>query len=359
MVTLTDLKEALGDIVGFGEGETGREALGAEQDSQSYWAHGKMVRDGLDAHFMAQNRYSDRYEKILPSSVWTADQPRLGPVDGAFICSASALVTQVASLKAYSYAKVHARTKIPSLPQPGQEIYIGFEGGVGMGVISFKAENVGGVMTLYAVANRDYDITAELPTDYATALHHYSVRVSRPLVTFSIDYSPVAYAVLADSLGTFGIDGPPYTLFSAGRVSPQSLYAFFEVQSVPEFTWPLNPYNTSINEDTPLPPQVFPLYQTGTENLLAGLTVNPNVTSHPVPIFGYDYKTFLFRADEAGDLNIQVLTQAGNWRTYHTEPVAADTLETFIMTGDAVLARVIFTPDAPPANITDAEVIIR
>ena len=108
-----------------------------------------------------------------------------------------------------------------------------------------------------------------------------------------------------------------------------------------------------------MPPRTFRLYSTGTNTLLAGLAVNPDVTSHPIPTFGYSSKTLMFRASGAGTLSIQVLTQANNWREYDTVPVTANTLISYIIEGDAVLARTVFTPTTPPATISDAEVIMR
>lgn len=121
----------------------------------------------------------------------------------------------------------------------------------------------------------------------------------------------------------------------------------------------MSPYYFRVNDGDPCPPRVYRLYQTGTNNLLAGLSVNPDVTSHPFPLFGYAEKTISFQADEAGTLAIQVLKQTDNWRTYDSVAVAVNTLLEYPISANEMLGRIIFTPTAPPANIVDAEVILR
>jgi len=91
---------------------------------------------------------------------------------------------------------------------------------------------------------------------------------------------------------------------------------------------------------------------------LAGLSVDPDVTSEPFPLFNYSRKTILFQADGAGTLDIDILTQTGNWRTYDSQSVSANTLLTYNFGGEAYTGKVKFTPDNPPATINDAEVVL-
>jgi len=89
----------------------------------------------------------------------------------------------------------------------------------------------------------------------------------------------------------------------------------------------------------------------------ATLTTGSRV-SLPLMLLGYSSKTFHFQSDQAGTLLIEVYTLTGNWRTYDSLSVVADTLLSYVMTGNAVLARITFTPTAYPATISDAEVVL-
>jgi len=107
-----------------------------------------------------------------------------------------------------------------------------------------------------------------------------------------------------------------------------------------------------------LEPQSLALYDTS-GNLLAGQTLDAgSITSQPLSVFGRRNKTIYFQADQAGTLDIEVLGLSGNWRTYESVAISADTLEPYPMTGDAVLCRVTFTPSAYPATIDEAEVVL-
>jgi hypothetical protein len=112
-------------------------------------------------------------------------------------------------------------------------------------------------------------------------------------------------------------------------------------------------------EGDPCPPLTLPLYREASGYWLAGTSISSgSVTSHPIPTYGYSNKTLYFQANKAGTLEIQVYTLSGNWRSYDSKSVSAGSLLWYKMEGDAVLARVIFTPSSYPCTIQEAEVVM-
>jgi len=118
------------------------------------------------------------------------------------------------------------------------------------------------------------------------------------------------------------------------------------------------------SEGVPCPPRNFRLYDAGADTLLTEGTYDTGTSykSHPVPIQGYDQKTLLFRADTdsvTDGLRIEVLTQEGNWRLYDAITASANSLESYVITGDFPLVRIGYEPSADGASITDAELTMR
>jgi hypothetical protein len=70
---------------------------------------------------------------------------------------------------------------------------------------------------------------------------------------------------------------------------------------------------------------------------------------------GYYKKSIYFMANQAGSLDIQILTQGGNWRTYDTVSMSANTLMKYRIEDEVILARIVFTPSTYPATILEAE----
>ena len=125
-------------------------------------------------------------------------------------------------------------------------------------------------------------------------------------------------------------------------------------------TVPISPNFYRWGEGEPNPPRAFRLYQADSESLMVGASIDTgSLTSHPVPIYGRRSKTFYFMADQAGTLDIEILTLSDNWRTYDSVSISANKLLVYPMTGDAVLARLTFTPSTYPSTIEEAEVVLR
>jgi len=273
------------------------------------------------------------------------------------------------SKKAYKYGVLAAAMKLPALDKEGQVFYFGFENdaNVGNGLAYFRYQRIGGVNTLWTGLGGNFHLSVQrvadalVPVDVETAYHDYCVVVRKGGAEFWIDESLVAVAQYSRWTGvTQAVDGPPYGVYGAVAGESPAMMAFVELNAAAgDVTVALNPEHFRVSEGQALPPRVFRLYDAGTTDLFAGLTIAAgSETSHPVPVFGYPGKTLRFQADQAGTLDIEVLMQTGNWRTYDSVTVSADKLLSYIMDGQAVLVRATFTPSTYPATISEAEVVL-
>lgn len=283
---------------------------------------------------------------------------------------------QARSRRSYMYPELIAYGTWPDIinqyPEIGS-VYLGFEhgGGVYYGSAFFQLGKTGSTLWMNArVAGKgDYgkylNILNLMPSDFQTKRHYYTVKINRCNVEFFVDGKLVAVIISSPFMSdlTVSEEHQPYAIGLTNGENPISMDTLLEValESSPSSDIVLDfpAYGFKISSGDPLPARIYRLYQWETENLLAGLTLTSgSVTSHPVPVFGYRDKTIFFQADQSGTVDIEVLTQTGNWRTYYSDTVSADELWWLKMTGDAVLARLTYTPTAYPATIVDAEVVL-
>ena len=278
-----------------------------------------------------------------------------------------------------TYPFVGAYTKLPDLSgfPNGTSVYFGFEhgGAAKTGTASFQLAKTGGLIKLYAIygsQNWVYaDVTSRLPTDYLTALHTYYVKLNRWGAEFFIDNKLVAVALdVPEASQGVNVTCPPYAVAITDAHELKRTHTLLEImfpypistniQPNPgSLTLPMSPNFFRWGSDEPNPPRSYRLYQANSTSLMAGASISTgSLSSHPVPIYGREGKTFYFRANQAGTLLIEVYTLSGNWQTYDSVSVSADTLLQYRMSGDAVLARVTFTPTAYPSTISEAEVVL-
>jgi len=363
-----------------------RAALREELDLHDLFSWNKILRVGLeagtaiDSYFDAKAWWEpvEGFEKsIRPSEVWK--QPRLQVLsDGELKCPAEYVGISITSKNAYSYPYMAVKTKLPSpdhLAYPEQEFSFGFRnhpmGGNGLAQFTYERLKTG-TLAFWAFSGGNWadafvgsDILNALPSDYATAYHDYAIIVTKPMVEFYIDGKLVAVNIniqrYAFGLGIFRVATyPPYAV-SCVKLPPATslLFSLELLGRQKELVVPLAPSLVSFGEGEPFPPRFYMLYVENTNTWFSGYTLDSgSVTSHPFPVFGYPNKTLFFQADQSGTLDIEVLTQTGNWRTYYSDTVSADELWWLKMTVDAVLARVTYTPTAYPATIAEAEVVL-
>jgi hypothetical protein len=264
----------------------------------------------------------------------------------------------IATKYAWKYPWGGVFAKLPKLPVAGDFWFFGFEPSPGgmFGLIGVRLTQ--NYFTLRCDGTTFWNAAPLLPTDYYTAYHTYAIKVNKPNAEFYIDNALIGVAIRA-GINFNPISGPPYIIFGSTMKGFDESTAFIEFWETDVEKYYLGPSNFRVMSGDPLPPRGYPLYLTETNTKLAGYSVSSgSVTSHPVPVFGYPGKTLYFMANQAGTLLIEVLTQSGNWRTYDSDTVSAGTLWWYKMTGDAVLARLTFTPTTYPCTISDAEAVL-
>jgi len=208
--------------------------------------------------------------------------------------------------------------------------------------------------------------TVSLPSDYLTAYHTYWVKINENQVWFGID-DRIRVFVL-NSKGTelkIADNSKPYTIYTSTFDMPATQHPLVEIMDTKkngklaevsiDMSWDFFRWC----EGKPRPPLTMPLYQENTDTVFSGINLDSgSLTSHPIPVFGYKDKTLYFMADQSGTINIELLSQSGNWRTYYSDTYSANDFWWLKMTVDAVLARLVYTPTIYPATISEGEVVM-
>jgi len=330
------------------------------------------VNDNLDSIFIGAKIGAGTYgvykdvNVVKASDYWTTNGLR---------CPSDASEIAVWTRRTFRYPKATVIAKLPQ-PDPGAFYYP-------IALFSTASSEWNGPIEMHVWGNDQYDIFAPpvwrtsvkgarviiqdlLPSDWNTAYHTYTVKVNKWGVELYID--GVLRAVLLASYKTtaYSITGKPYAI-GIGYLHLSSEYVFGirvgNTSSDPtqwqERILPISPHFVAVADGDPAPPRAYQLYVPDTDTPLAGQSISSgSITSHPVPIFGYSNKTLMFMADQAGTLSIQVLTLSGNWREYDSVSITANKLLAYKIDKEALLARVVYTPQTTPANILEGEVYL-
>jgi len=205
------------------------------------------------------------------------------------------------------------------------------------------------------------DISSFLPTDHQSSSYVYGIEVTDNAAWFYVQKKLVGVILhgLEQSTPSYGPD--PYWVAGSGVNLAKRMMHFIEWgnHSSVEKKWGITK-NLEVLQGQSMYGKSLPLYDYEASTLLTSGTYASGAShkSHPIPIHGYNNKTLLFRADTASvtdGLQIEVLTQEGNWRTYDTITTSANSLESYIVSGNFPLMRIGYEPSADGASITDAE----
>jgi len=326
--------------------------------------------DDLDRYFSHRitNASTNEKEQVDIDDYWKEDDFKLpGGYKDFTVISRAKLAYPVASF----------RSKIPDVAN--YSIDQGFEYGSGQEPYHIKFTTAFDDFTVQA-ANRNTSLSVKVdfarPADYDTAWHRYDYKLNQSTMEFYLDRvlrAVIVFGVGPREAGSTVVkqNTEPYSigLFPSGFHSRAPLtFRNFS----PEGPWTFTVGDPTGRGDgvvqyhpgSPYPPRTFNLYDDAASTLMTSGTYASGVShkSHPIPIHGYDGKTLLFRADTdsvTDGLQIEVYTQAGNWRVYDTVTASANSLESYIITGDFPLVRVGYEPSADGASITDAEVTMK
>jgi hypothetical protein len=351
---------------------TFRRALREELDVHSGIFDLKVLEHGVDAHFIAVEDVFGVERVVKASSVWG---------DAGFAFRRDVGTVAVFARNDFRYPQLTVYGRLPRLEIVGDETFqsfwVGFENGRagGNSLVAFRKMYDTATGLVFQAKWYDYfgwrfgksvdaSILPYLPADNETADHQYIVRFHRNMVAFEVDNSVVAFAIPCNRVGVVKSGVKPYSIFLVERI-PERLSPLIEWGSDRSRTATsdlyvyIDPSSFRVSEGVPVPNLQLPLYLEDSDARLAGYSVSSgSVVSHPFPVMGFAGKTFYFMASQGGVLEVQVYTLSGSWRTYDTISIPADTLYGYKMTGDAVLARAVFTPSAYPASILEAEVIL-
>jgi hypothetical protein len=359
--------------------ELAGEVLGEVLDLHTTFQWEYFLEHGLDAHFVARVAELDGTERIAGASDFWMQVDYMSPFEGTLILPKNKRGIAIYTRRAFVYPQVMARIKLPSLQLVGNEThmsyYLGIENGSAYynGIASFLLRTHATYTNRLLVVVGSLDGSVELnidiakPTDFDTAYHTYRVMLTKNLVLFLIDGRLRAVAVQSLQGGYVKVKENvlPYSIVLIPPM-PSTLTALAELfalgrtsEATSDVVAPLSPYRFRVSDGKEVVPLTLPLYLDSSNTALAGYTISSgSVTSHPFPVMGFAGKTLYFMASQSGTLEIDIYTLSGNWRAYDSISISANTFHSYKMTGDAVLARAVFTPATYPATINEAEVVL-
>jgi len=304
---------------------------------------------------------------------------------------------EIISRARFPYPILQMDTKLPTLDGRNFVVHTGFEYGTGQILYHMHlTHSVGNQNTTVRVDERGHGSAAIrvdgfLPADYDTAKHSYVLKANRNALEFYLDGRLRGIILLGASMDqdqiVIGDNTEPYVVGCfRSAFHGEAPMKLRNTRSTPlsdddKYEWPVMPnvteeeYERGVDNypDTgefgfqpgdPLPPRTYRLYDWQADTLMTSGTYDTGTShkSHPIPIHGYDGKTLLFRADTdsvTDGLQIEVYTQEGNWRVYDSVTTSANSLESYVLTGNFPLARIGYEPSADGASITDAEAHLR
>jgi hypothetical protein len=339
------------------------------------WEH--FLEQGVDAHFICRTIGLDGAQGLAKASDYWKQVDYKSPFEGVLTLPRDRGIVGLYSRRAFIHPQLTAWVKLPYLSPVGNETimmyFLGFENGSEYfnGIASFcltTSPSLGSNILRVAVGPLGgyifLSINAVKPADFNTAYHVYRVVSARDMVFFIIDDRIRCVAVKCLQGGYVKVkeNTPPYSIVLTPPMS-SSLTALIEIntnrslEAPSDFAVPISPYCFRVSDGEETIPLSLPLYLENSDTALAGYSISSgSVTSHPIPVFGYRDKTLFLQASQSGSVSIEVYTLAGNWRTYDSDTVSANTLWRYKMTGDAVLARLTFTPTTYPCTVSDAGV---
>lgn len=345
----------------------------------------KFLHYGLDRFFIGrqiENFGGYRELPITVSDYWRQvinDATGVGGMAGEIRSPANYVSTAVYSRRAWQYGHLVCHATMPDLTPIGipnnSGLFFGFENDSigGTGIASFYWVKLGGLEFMVCIIGSGtwagigdtpwnwIDVTALMPANIKTALHIWEVELTENLVGFYLDGNPVAYSTLNNGGSEFtAILGPPYSIGSCNRPIAAALPSLLELygQGV-ELTANVSPYGWRLSEGSPRPPRVVRMYRWQNANRLAGTVIAAgNQMSHPIPTYGFPNKTLHFQCNQAFTVTLEALMHTDNWRIYDTFNVAANTLKSYVMEGQATLLRATISPAAFPCTVNDAEAVL-
>jgi hypothetical protein len=350
-----------------------------EADIHSAVQYDRILETGIDAHYVGvEQLIGTEYQATEIHKYWKADR---------FILPKDRVRISAYSRKAFEYPQVLLYAEL-SLAQIGSEVFyyeFGLQNGIETynGVLSYQLftfstnpaeSNLNGIVGAGGFYAMGISLNRYRPENFHTTQHNYKILHMRNMSVFTIDHKPVLFVIPSNTYV-----GDNWILKVKENVLPYSIviipplaksYTVYQTigcvervaESNVEASIPIAHSSITASEGKDILPLRLVLYEENTSNLFAGKTVSSGtLVSHPFPVFGYEGKTIVFRANTSSSTNgwvIEILTRARNWRVYDAITYSANTDLVYNIAGNAVLARVKYTPATYPAVVNEGEVIL-
>jgi hypothetical protein len=350
------------------------EANAIESISQNF-QYEHVLTYGIDTFFLARESYiqgpivptkASKYWKVIsniPYPQCTITLPKNRVLVGIY------------SKYIFEYPRAHFYFTLPSLTVEPVEaekyFYFGLENGSNAfgGIATFLLYSSSTVSNqlrfnvgpLNGIAYISIDVAK--PADFNTAKHHYVVMVSRNAAFGFIDRR-LRVVALQCSEGTpvkVVENVLPYSIALIPKMGKNlslliELYAYRRTAvASSDLIVNLSYHDARIVNGSETIPLSLPLYLNNSDTVLQNYSISSgSVTSHPIPIFGYERKEIIFMANQAGTLDVQIYSISGNWRSIGSVSISANTLQRIEILHNAPLARVVFTPSTYPCTILEA-----
>ncbi len=193
----------------------------------------------------------------------------------------------------------------------------------------------------------DLNILTHLPATYNTAAHTYVLKVNRNNIMAFIDGKLISVCLLGSPTGALVANVQPYCLASiASQYCDANLFFGLEGGTESVSVGPLYENSPYAMDGAPITPILIKAYKINTSTLWQGLATGGDAqTSHPIPVWGYPNKTFLFQATGAGSLQMQMYA-GDDWQD-HGDPivVGANKLEVYNLDAEVPYARCVYDPE--------------
>lgn len=262
-------------------------------------------------------------------------------------------IVAIYSRRAFAYPFLVVATTLTA-PAVGAISWIGLENG---------AQGYGGYVALIGGGATNWkfgafaagqftpqlDIQSLLGINYTTYAEQYTFKLNKcnaELWTARIRNTPMAVILHGLNEAIPSWEAAPYALGGLVAPMPAQMTTLIEVQgTVSSFGCNMSGANHFVAADgDPLPPRHYTVYtENSTTKWRALATGGVALTSHPIPVWGYQTKTLLFEANAAGTLEVEVYV-GGAWRVMATPTVVGNELLQYDLTAEVPIVRLVYTP---------------
>jgi len=263
---------------------------------------------------------------------------------------------QLRSRKAFTYPILSTRIALPKLSTYDEvnRFWLGLEENpnptIG-GIASFRLDN-DDTGIFYTGGGSQSTLELQLHSDWLNfgSLTQFRVFLHRDQARLAINGIVRAVIVFDQSFeDTIISEGNyPYAVGLFGGRPSYSMRSLIEAGTGAEgttqdYTFEMTGNDYRVGQGDPQPAFTYPLYTEDTNTQWAGFTTSAIVTSHPIPVWGYEGKSLLFQSDSAGDIDVEIYA-GGAWRVFESRTLSAGSLEVVNLNVVAPLARVVYTP---------------